>query len=125
MVLDRVQRCADIRERLEATKFDSLSWQHLFHLFTLVIDKEPHFSFVGSTHEHIFLLKSALLDKYGRGNLCRFVIKVGFDDEALRFGIKVFFEIKLFVGDLDNFLFEKVQVRTFLRTYRNTDYIST
>ena len=55
MIFHSVKRCADVRERLEASEFDSLSRQHFLDLFALIINKESDFAFISTAHEHILL----------------------------------------------------------------------
>jgi hypothetical protein len=104
MIFHSVQRCAYIRERLEASKFDSLARMHFFDLFPLIIDKKSDLAFISPAHKDILLFQSALFNQNWSCDLCCFVIKVGFDNETLSLRVEIFLEVELSVGYLYYFL---------------------
>jgi len=83
MVLNRIQRIADVGEVLEAAQLDSLPREHLLDLLPLVVDHKADFAFVDSADEDVFGFKGAFFNKdrgcYLRGCL----VEVGFNDKAL------------------------------------------
>jgi hypothetical protein len=106
MIFHCIQWCTYIRERLEASKFDSLARMHFLDLFPLIIYKKSDLAFISPAHEDILLFQSALFNQNCSCNLCSLVIKVRFDNKTLSLRVKIFLEVELSVGYLYYFLFK-------------------